>query len=181
MGHVVAITAQTLAGKNLYNSYDYAAIYHASCFLRVLEIAGEKVPEPFLIRFLSSSKRLPEKCETVHPQFAHSVGKQNSRLAGSWDTQFEGVTFRLHVVEYAVRRRNPKFGDYDDRDIASVDQDGIYYDSNDRPLDPQPYDDPTGHWQYYMGNFDLHNYAAVLEVVERIPDQPASDKTKNDL
>jgi hypothetical protein len=147
LGHAVQVEAVVVPGRDLFPVLR-DPVRHSSYFLRISQIAGRELPHSLLIRYFSSSTRLPDSLGA----FAKMKQEEQSTFSPSDVVRLEkgivGQRFRLLVVEEAVLKGNPT--------NMSAPRERAGSDS---------YDEPASFWQDYWGEFGYHHYVRVLEVL----------------
>ena len=149
LGHIVQVEAVVVAGRDLFPVLR-DPVRHSSYFLRISKIAERELPHSLLIRYFSSSTRLPDSLAA----FAKMKQEQQTTFSPSdmvrLEKGFVGQRFRLLVIEEAVLKGNPP-------DVSALPERA--------ESDPSPSDEPVSFWQDYWGAFGYHHYVRVLEVL----------------
>lgn len=162
LGHIVEVEAVVVSGRDLYPVYR-DPVRHSSYFLRVSTIAGKELPDSILIRYFSSSKRLPDslggfakmKDEVLTPFSPADIKRLEAGIVGQ--------RFRMLVMEEAVLKGNPT-------NLSALPE--------RTNSDPPPYDEPVTFWQDYWGRFGYHHYILVLEVLGTV-EEPNQEPQRN--
>jgi hypothetical protein len=155
LGHIIEVEAVVVSGRDLFPVLR-DPVRHSSYFLRISKIAGRELSDSILIRYFSSSKRLPDSLG------AFAKIKQEDLTAFSpadikrLEEGIVGQRFRMLVIEEAVLKGNPT-------NLSAL--------PKRADSDPLAYDEPVSFWQDYWGQFGYHHYVRVLEVLGKT-DQP---------